>query len=214
MKKTVWGLLALLVVTALLASSCGVAPAAPTAVPEPTAVEKKEEPTEVPAAPAGPTGEVTLWHAYQTGSAEEDTLAVLIGNAQAEFPNLTINVLQIPFGEIFNKWQTEVAAGGGPDMFVAPNDDLGNLSRAGLLENLDSYLAGKLDHVVQVAVDGMKVDGVLYGVPESAKAVALYYNKSLVETPPETTDELLQMVADGAPMTFFVGAYQNGNLLW
>jgi arabinogalactan oligomer/maltooligosaccharide transport system substrate-binding protein len=191
MAKKVTFLLSLLVVVGLVLAACG---------PKPT-----EEPTEV--APAGPTGEVTLWHAYQTGSAEEDTLTELIGNARAEFPDLTINVLQIPFDQIFNKWQTEVAAGGGPDMFVAPNDDLGNLSRAGLVENLDSYLAGKLGHVSQVGVDGMKVDGVLYGVPESAKAVALYYNKSLVDTPPETTDELLQMVKDGAPMTFFIGAY-------
>jgi arabinogalactan oligomer/maltooligosaccharide transport system substrate-binding protein len=157
--------------------------------------------------PKGPSGEVTLWHAYQTGSAEEDTLAVLIGNAEDEFPNLTINVLQIPFDQIFNKWQTEVAAGGGPDMFVAPNDDLGNMARADLVENLDSYLAGKLGGFSQVAIDGMKVGGSLYGVPESAKAVALYYNKSLVDTPPTTTDELLQMIEDGAPTTFFVGAY-------
>ncbi len=191
MKKYALTLVTALTVLGLVLTACG--PAA------------TEVPTEV--APTGPTGEVTLWHAYQTGSAEEDTLTVLIENARAEFPDLTINVLQIPFDQIFNKWQTEVAAGGGPDMFVAPNDDLGNISRAGLVENLDSYLAGKLDHVSQVAVDGMKVDGVLYGVPESAKAVALYYNKSLVDTPPATTDELLQMVEDGTPMTFFIGAY-------
>jgi len=205
-KKILFNLLGVLALVSLLASAC--APkATPTPVP-PTAtpVPKKEVPTPTPA-PKGPTGEVTLWHAYQTGSAEEDTLTVLIENARAGLPDLTINVLQIPFDQIFNKWQTEVAAGGGPDMFVAPNDDLGNLARAGLVENLDSYLAGKLGHVSQVGVDGMKVDGVLYGVPESAKAVALYYNKSLVDTPPETTDELLQMVKDGTPMTFFIGAY-------
>jgi arabinogalactan oligomer/maltooligosaccharide transport system substrate-binding protein len=183
MKKHALTLVAALVILGLVLSACG-----PAAAPE-------------------ASGEVTLWHAYQTGSAEEDTLTELIENARAEFPDMTINVLQIPFDQIFNKWQTEVAAGGGPDMFVAPNDDLGNMSRAGLVENLDSYLEGKLDHTSQVGVDGMKVDGVLFGVPESAKAVALYYNKSLVATPPATTDELLQMVKDGAPMTFFIGAY-------
>ena len=143
------------------------------------------------------TGEVTLWHAYQTGSAEESTLATLIANAQAEYPDLTINVLQIPFSEIFNKYQTEVAAGGGPDMFVAPNDDLGNWARGELVLALDDKLQGKLDKVSVTGVEGMKVDGKLYGVPESAKAVALYYNKSLVPTPPTTTDELLEIVKAG-----------------
>ena len=59
--------------------------------------------------------EVTLWNAYQSGSAEEQTLAELIRSAEAQFPDLTINVLQIPFDQIFSKYQTEVAAGGGPE---------------------------------------------------------------------------------------------------
>src|SRR5574341_13729 len=155
----------------------------------------------------GVSGTVVLWHAYKTGSAEEDTLTQLVENAKTEFPDLTTEVLQIPFEQIFNKYQTEVAAGGGPDMFVAPNDDLGNWARGGLVEDLDEELAGRLDGVSQTGVDGMKVGGVLYGVPESAKAVALYYNTSLVETPPATTDELLAAVEGGAPTTFFIGAY-------
>lgn len=150
---------------------------------------------------------IQLWHAYQTGSAEESTLTTLVANAQKEFPNMTIEVLQIPFDQIFNKWQTEVAAGEGPDMFVAPNDDLGNWVRGSLVLNLDSYLEGKLEGVVSVGVDGMTVDGSLYGVPESAKAVALYYNKSMVDTPPATTDELLKAIQDGQKMTFVNGAY-------
>ena len=153
------------------------------------------------------TGEVTLWHAYQTGSSEETTLAELVANAQKANPDLKINVLQIPFSEIFNKYQTEVAAGGGPDMFVAPNDDLGNWARGELVLDLTDMLAGKLDMVAPVAVDGMKVDGKLYGVPESAKAVALYYNKALLPTPPTTTDELLKAVKDGAKLNLFLGAY-------
>ncbi len=157
--------------------------------------------------PAGSGGTVTLWHAYQTGSAEEETLAALIENAKAAYPDMTINVLQIPFSEIFNKYQTEVAAGGGPDMFVAPNDDLGNWARGDLVLALDTYLAGKLDAFAPVAVDGMRVDGVLYGVPESAKAVALYYNKSLIATPPATTAELLQAAQSGQLLVNVQGAY-------
>jgi len=154
-----------------------------------------------------PKVELTLWHAYQTGSAEEATLGKLIENAKAKYPNYTINVLQIPFSDIFNKYQTEVAAGGGPDMFVAPNDDLGNWVRGGLVLALDDKLAGKLDKVSGPGVDGMKVDGKLYGVPESAKAVALYYNKDLVANPPKTSDELLAAVEGGTSLNLFLGAY-------
>ncbi|MBI4771183.1 MAG: extracellular solute-binding protein, partial [Chloroflexi bacterium] len=201
MKKSLWMALNLALIGAFVLAACKPA-ATETAAPQPTA--KPPEPT---AGPTGPSGEVTLWHAYQTGSSEESTLAELIANAEAEYPDLTINVLQIPFSEIFNKYQTEVAAGGGPDMFVAPNDDLGNWARGELVLNLDSYLEGKLDKVATVGVDGMKVDGHLYGVPESAKAVALYYNTDLLPTAPATTDELLAAVQGGATMNFFIGAY-------
>jgi len=175
---------------------------------EPTKEVAKEEPTkEVAKEEAAAGGTITLWHAYQTGSSEEATLTELVAKAKTQFPNLTIDVLQIPFDQVFNKWQTEVAAGEGPDMFIAPNDSLGDLARAELVADLTEMLAGKLDGVSDVAVEGMKVSGKLYGVPESAKAVALYYNKDLVKTPPTTTAELLAAVKGGAKLTSFIGAY-------
>jgi len=183
MKKNMLLALSLMVIAALVLSACG------------------------GGATEAPKVELTLWHAYQTGSAEEATLAKLIENAKANFPSYTISVLQIPFSDIFNKYQTEVAAGSGPDMFVAPNDDLGNWARGGLVLALDDKLAGKLDAVSGPGVEGMKVDGKLYGVPESAKAVALYYNKDLVSTPPTTTDELSAAVEGGTSLNLFLGAY-------
>jgi arabinogalactan oligomer / maltooligosaccharide transport system substrate-binding protein len=44
-------------------------------------------------------------------------------------------------------------------------------------------------------------------VPESAKAVALYYNKSLVETPPTTVEELLAAVEAGQVIVQNQNAY-------
>jgi arabinogalactan oligomer/maltooligosaccharide transport system substrate-binding protein len=198
MSKKLWTLFSLLLIFSMMLAACGTK-----ATEEP----KPAEPTAVVEEPKGPTGEVTLWHAYQTGSSEESTLAELIVNAQAAYPDLTINVLQIPFDQIFNKYQQEVAAGGGPDMFVAPNDDLGNWVRGGLVLDITDKLAGKLDKVSGPAVDGMKVDGKMYGVPESAKAVALYYNKELLPEPPKSTDEVMQMVKDGKMLVNVQGAY-------
>ncbi|MGZ9226599.1 MAG: extracellular solute-binding protein, partial [Anaerolineales bacterium] len=46
---------------------------------------------------ANATGEVTFWHAYGTGSAEEVALAKLLEQAKTDMPDVTINVLQVPF---------------------------------------------------------------------------------------------------------------------
>ena len=151
--KTRFSLVSLLVVLGILLAACsGAATPAPTQAPapaaEPTKAPAPAEPTKAPEQPAAPAtggtikGEVTLWHAYGTGSAEEQALTKLIENAKKANPDATINVLQIPFDQIFNKYQTEVAAGGGPDMFVAPNDDLGNWVRGGFVMDLTDKLAG------------------------------------------------------------------------
>jgi arabinogalactan oligomer/maltooligosaccharide transport system substrate-binding protein len=84
-------------------------------------------------------------------------------------------------------------------MFIAPNDSLGQDAREQSLMNLDTYLAGNaaLEGYLPVSIEGSKVDGVFYMVPESLKAVALWYDKSKIATPPATSDELLAGVTDG-----------------
>src|SRR3972149_726300 len=162
MKKTIWSVISLVMVLALGLAAC------------------------TPAAPSTKQ-EVTFWHAYGTGSAEETAMSALGEPAATDLPNIKINVLQIPFNDIFNKYRPDVAAGGGPDMFIAPNDSLGDDARAGLIADITDLAAGKLEGVNQLGIDGMSLEGKLYGIPESLKAVAFWYNKELLPTPPATT---------------------------
>ncbi|HVL54533.1 MAG TPA: extracellular solute-binding protein [Vitreimonas sp.] len=147
----------------------------------------------------GLSGTITLWHSYGSGGGETGALNTVLDQVRAENPDLTIEVVEQPFDQIFNKWRTDVAAGGGPDMFIAPNDSLGQDAREESLLNLDEYLDGNaaLDGYHQVAIDGSKVDGTFYMVPESLKAVGLWYDKSAIATPPATHEELLAGVQDG-----------------
>ncbi|MGQ9612973.1 MAG: extracellular solute-binding protein [Chloroflexus sp.] len=204
MKRLSFSLIALLALFASILAACGQAPAAqPTAAPQPTTAS-------APSTGDGMaiTGMVTLWHAYGTGSAEEKAINMLIDRARAAYPDATINVLQIPFDQIFNKFNNEVSSGGGPDMFIAPNDSLGSQIRAGVLADLSEYQS-KLTDVSPTGVAGMSLDGKLYGIPESFKAVALYYNKSKVANPPATTDELLALVKAGNTLVLNQNAYHN-----
>src|SRR5512146_3296564 len=136
--KIRYSLVALLVVLSMVLVACGGAatpvPTQPPAQP-PAEVKPTEKPAEPPAA-GGPKGEITIWHAYGTGSAEEKALTEALAGLNKKYPDLKVNVLQIPFDQVFNKWETEVAAGGGPDMFTAPNDNTGNEIRAGVLADV------------------------------------------------------------------------------
>jgi arabinogalactan oligomer/maltooligosaccharide transport system substrate-binding protein len=201
-------------------SACG--GAAPTATQPPAATQAPatEAPTqaatEAPAAtaspaateaPAGASGEVTFWHAYGTGSAEEVALGKLLDQAKTDLPNIKINVLQVPFNDIYNKYRTDVAAGGGPDMFIAPNDSLGDDARGGLIADITDLANGKLGDYSKESIDGMSVGGKLYGIPESLKAVEFWYNKDLMPTPPATTDDLKKAMESGTPVAIAFSCY-------
>jgi arabinogalactan oligomer / maltooligosaccharide transport system substrate-binding protein len=203
----------LVLAASMILSACG--GATPTAAPKaeaPAAATQAPAATEAPApteAPKAEVKEVTFWHAYGTGSAEETAMTKLVAQAGKDLPNIKINVLQIPFNDIFNKYRTDVAAGSGPDMFIAPNDSLGDDARAGLIADITDLVKGKLDGNVQTAIDGMTLDGKIYGVPESLKAVAMFYNKDMVKDVPKTTDDLLKAIEGGAPIAISFGCYHH-----
>jgi arabinogalactan oligomer/maltooligosaccharide transport system substrate-binding protein len=145
-------------------------------------------------------GELTLWHSYGSGAGTEaDALAAALASVQAANPGLTVNVLPVDFGAIFNNWSLDIASGATtPDLMIVPNDNLGQQTRDQIIAPLDALVPAEvLAGEVPLAVDGSKVDGVLMQVPESLKAVAMYYDSAKVATPPTTTDELLKAITDG-----------------
>ena len=226
--KTRYSLVVLFVVAGMLLAACGgAATPAPTQPPAPAATQapapaaqptaapqatEAPQPTEAPAATAAPTGltgELTLWHGYHAGGTEEKAIGDAVAQLQKDNPGLKVNVLEIPFDQLFNKWETEVAAGGGPDMFTAPNDSLGNEVRGGLVAPIDDLVKDHLSDFSKAGVDGVTVDGKIYAVPGIIKAVALYYNKSTVPNPPKTTDELLALVKSGKKIAINQNNYHN-----
>ena len=202
MTKKIWTLLTFVLLASMVLAACS-----PAATATPEAPVMTEEPVVATEEPVAEPVEVTFWHAYGTGSAEEIALTQLLAQAAIDLPNIKINVLQIPFDQIYNKYRTDVAAGGGPDMFIAPNDSLGDDARAGLIADITDLAAGKLDGYLPLAIDGMSVEGKLYGIPESLKAVAFWYNTDMLPEPPATTDELKALMEGGTPIAISYGCY-------
>jgi arabinogalactan oligomer / maltooligosaccharide transport system substrate-binding protein len=193
---------------------------APTEAPGTEAPEITPEPTAPPATTACEgggsggtlTGELTLWHSYGSGAgtesnALEEALVVVCG----ENPGLKVDVVGLDFNSLFNVYRLQ-ASNGDPDLFVAPNDSMWDLAEATLLQNV----ADSLDQAAfsDLAIQGSSYttttgEAGIWQVPESLKAVALYYNKDTVDTPPATTADLLTAVQGGAKVAFLQGIYHN-----
>ena len=161
---------------ALVASACsGSATSAPSAA----------------ASPAALTGTLTVWEAYgASGTTEKDAFDKMVANVMAANPGLTVTVTDVPFANLFTNFETQAGAGSGPDLYIAPNDSLPKEARASLLKDVSSLiptLTAAPYNTSQVAIDASTVDGKLYEIPESMKAVELFYNNTVIKAAPATT---------------------------
>ncbi len=182
MSKKLWCLLALLLIASVVLAGCGGAATEPAA----------EEPAaEAPA--AGEPVTISIWHGYI--ETEEETFSQVVNDFMAANSEIKIEVLAVPFDELLNKFQTEVAAGGGPTLITGPQDRMASYAEAELLATIDGS-AAFLGELVSASVEGGKVNGKLVGVPINNKVVAMFYNKSMIDTPPADFDQLLEMAAE------------------
>jgi arabinogalactan oligomer/maltooligosaccharide transport system substrate-binding protein len=139
------------------------------------------------------SGTLTIWEAYgASGTSEKDAFDKIVGNVKAANPGLTVNVTDVPFNNLFTNFETQAGAGAGPDMYIAPNDSLPSEARNGLLvdvSDLTATLKAAPYNTSDVAITASTVDGKMYEIPESMKAVELFYNNTVITTPPVTTDD-------------------------
>ena len=145
------------------------------------------------ASTAALSGSLTVWEAYgASGTTEKDAFDKIVAAVKTANPGLTVTVTDVPFNNLFSNFETQAGTGGGPDMYIAPNDSLPGEARQGLLVDVSDLVAtlkAAPYNTSDVAINAATVDGKLYEIPESMKAVELFYNKSSLTTAPATTDD-------------------------
>lgn len=89
-----------------------------------------------------------------------------------------------------NKMMLDGPTGNGADVFMAAHDGFMTAYDSGILMGLDEETTKAVkDEVSDVALQTVKRDGSLYGVPVSIQTYALLYNKALVKGEPADTME-------------------------
>lgn len=89
-------------------------------------------------------------------------------------------------------------SGQGPDLFFQPHDRVGDIYLQGLaadLEFTDEQLA-ELENYNEEALNAFSFEGSQVGIPAVVETYAMFVNKDLVDTVPETSDDLLQIARD------------------
>ncbi len=131
-----------------------------------------------------------LWHAYN--GAERDALVASAARWNAAQPDKPLELVAVPYGAFADKLTSAIPGGNGPDLFIYPQDRIGDWADSGVIEPIEYWVDdARADRFSDEAVAAMAYKGSLWGLPIAVKSLALYYRTDLVTTPPRTTDELI-----------------------
>ena len=92
---------------------------------------------------------------------------------------------------------SSIPADDGPELFGWAHDWVGDFHERGFLYDVSGDLETDLEETfTEAAVEAVQFEDHLYGLPYAAETVALLYNEELVEEPPETVDEMVEIMED------------------
>ncbi|MDX2094296.1 MAG: extracellular solute-binding protein [Kofleriaceae bacterium] len=154
---------------------------------------------------------IVLWHAHQ--GAEREALVRAAARWNAEHPEHPLELVGMPFNGFADKLSSAIPRGNGPDLFIYPQDRIGDWADAGVLEPIEFWLDdARADRFSSAAFESMAYRGSLWGLPLATKSLALYYRADLVAEPPRTTQELMALTAQMKARDGYAIAYANTNL--
>lgn len=136
--------------------------------------------------------EVILWHSYRGG--EKAALKKVVSNFNGSQTEIKLKALGVPFDALPDKITAAIPLGKGPDIFIFAHDRIGGWVEADIIEPLDYYLEDDISgNFVDGSYEPMIYDESLFGLPMALKSIILYYNSDLISTPPETTDQMIEL---------------------
>ncbi|MBN1305343.1 MAG: extracellular solute-binding protein [Anaerolineales bacterium] len=177
MSKKMYFLISILVLAAMVLSSCG-----------PGAGEEAEGP-EVQDL-AIPTEDVVIRLWTKEGEADGGLQFVksLTDAFTAQYPNITFEVLNKDVETLREDFQTSSLAGDPPELLWTVNDHAGPFTAAQLIQPVEPYFD------MSLYVPSVVMDGHTWGVPiSSGNHLMLLYNKDLIAEAPKTTEELIAL---------------------
>ncbi len=178
--------------------------------------------TDTPSDGATTSGDVTpveITFQEQFNDAESAQIEKLLPLFNAEHPEITVKLVRDNDTSYYDKLVTQITGGGGPDIARVEPPKAAQYVASGWAAPLGDVI--DQSEYFESTLEGMVVDGELYGVPQDVSTLALFYRTDLVPTPPTTWDELKDVCTtvtaagkDGIGLFGGWGAYEFYPWLW
>jgi multiple sugar transport system substrate-binding protein len=150
------------------------------------------------------TGKVTISYLTHWSGPQIDQLNQAIAAYNKIEPNVTINVRNVPFGNLLTTINTQGGSANGPTIASIYNLWLPQLVQNNLLASAPDTYSQDINQAYPSSVNSaVQVNGKTYGYPNEVDLYALNYNKALfqqagIANPPKTWGEL---VSDAKQLT-------------
>lgn len=132
---------------------------------------------------------VTVFWALYDGLTEEYR-ANLQNAFMAEYPDIILDIVPIPWDNVYDKLTTSLAGGNAPELSVIGTRWALELLSLDAIEPVDKYVSKKtLDNIFDGTKEAL-IDGKLWGLPVAAGARILAINNDLTKKVPATMEEM------------------------
>jgi arabinogalactan oligomer / maltooligosaccharide transport system substrate-binding protein len=156
--------------------------------------------------PSALTGTVTYWDTSDA-TTEAPVYEELAAGFQKEYPNITVDYVNVPFAEAQERFKTAARDGQGPDVMRADVGWTTEFATLGFLQPLsETQLAEEQDDFLPVAWSSNEFDDELWGVPQVTDAPALLCNKAKLTNAGVATPKTWEDVKTGAAAVTGSGA--------
>ena len=137
----------------------------------------------------------TMWTDLQDAEDEDMTAAVAAYEEESGFEISR----EDPGGDLDQQIETAIPAGDGPHAWIWAHDWVGRFAvreEPEFLYDATNDVGVDLDEYTSAARNAVQFDGELVGLPFASETVTLYYNEDMVDEPPETMDEMVDIMDD------------------
>jgi arabinogalactan oligomer / maltooligosaccharide transport system substrate-binding protein len=132
---------------------------------------------------------ITLWDFFISAPKERAALNKVAQQWAKKTGNTVVNPGDV--SESMDKFRLSARTGRGPDVIQFPHDNLGRMAASGVLAPQPKGFAVARGLYDKVGLTAVTYKGALYGLPIARESYFLFYNRSMVRTPPKTWTALI-----------------------
>lgn len=132
--------------------------------------------------PSGQNEQVEITLGYYSDAKSDAKMKELIEKFKAKHPNITVKTQSAPYGQFFQKLDTQIAAGQAPDVWLSDGVYVMKYAERGAVRELTDWIENDLNKDDYYGLDFNKdAEGRYWAVPQGIQVGVLFYNKDLFD---------------------------------